>query len=104
LTFRYNLIGVNRRLQFYATASLVPVYGTTKQEKTERLGNAQTTTFAAKESGLNVFVTAGLGTTYQISDRLEGFGEAILLNRNLRNPGFRMKTISFGVGLNYKLK
>lgn len=106
ITFRYNLSNATKRLQVYATASLVPIITSTSQEKTERKGDTQTTTYSGKNSGTNAFITGGLGATYRVGNRLEVFGEAILLNRRLIGPGFstRADNVSFGLGANYKVK
>lgn len=106
LTFRYNLSNSTRRLQVYATASLVPIFTSTSQENTERRGDTQTTTYTGKKSGINASITGGLGATYRVSNRVDFFGETILLNRRVTSPGFstRADNVSFGLGLNYKIK
>ncbi|MGV3502967.1 MAG: outer membrane beta-barrel protein [Adhaeribacter sp.] len=106
LTFRYKLSNPAKRLQAYATASLVPTLSSTTQENTEIQGDTQTTTYAGKNSGINGFITGGLGATYRVGNRLEFFGEAILLNRRLIGLGFstRADNVSFGLGANFKIK
>ena len=103
ITLRYNLLNLSQRLQFYGTASLIPTYGTAHQKHTETLDGNTTVTYNSKGSGFNLITTAGIGLNYRISNRLDGYGELLLLNRNLATFNIRPTQPNFGIGLNYRL-
>ena len=103
LTLRYILSNPNRRLQVFGSASFIPTYGTISSKKTEKHDDITTVTYNASTSGLNAFITAGVGLDYHISRRFEGYGEVILINNNLQDK-LRLNAFkSLGLGVNYKL-
>jgi hypothetical protein len=71
-----------RRFPVYGAATIMPAFGSTKAERTETQYGVITTT-EAKDTGMNVFATAGIGFNYRISNRFEGYLEYLFFKRNL---------------------
>lgn len=71
-----------KRFPIYGAATLMPSFGSTKANRTETRHGIVTTT-EAKDRGMNVFATAGIGFNYRISNRLEGYLEYLFFKTNL---------------------
>lgn len=102
LTLQYTPFNPNRRLNFFATASLVTVLGKVHQRQTAMLDRETEILFDAYESGVYALATAGLLLNYRLSRHLEGYAKANLL---YKDPGhysdYAKKAKSLGIGLNY---
>ncbi|MFD2246636.1 outer membrane beta-barrel protein [Pontibacter ruber] len=107
VTVNYTLLYPFRKLELYGTAMVTPIFSTSKSEKSERTEEVTTVTYSAKTSGINTFLTLGIGLAYPLSDRFDMYGNYYRLNRNFNNrlrpkdeypyPG------SLAIGINYKL-
>ncbi|GAA4438866.1 hypothetical protein GCM10023188_34680 [Pontibacter saemangeumensis] len=103
-----------RRFPIYGTATLMPSFGSTKANRTETRHGVITST-EAKDKGMNVFATVGVGFNYRISTRFEGYVEYLFFKRNLTGKNsfdhdwdqFATKSEqiyrSFALGINYRL-
>lgn len=108
ITVNYTLLYPFRKLELYGTAMLTPILSTSRAEKSERTDEFTTVTYSAKTSGINTYITLGIGFGYPLSSRFDIYGNYYRLNRNFNNklrpkdeypyPG------SLAIGLNYKLK
>ena len=105
LTLRYILSKPDKRLQLFGSASFIPAYGTTNVKNTIKQDDITTSTNSTSASGLNAFITGGLGLNYHIGKRFDGFGELIFFNKNLKieTSTYAFRYISLGVGVNYNL-
>lgn len=106
VSFYFTPFNPNRKLQLYATASIVPVFGSVKLKHIKSKGGATDILFEDDASGMNLFFTAGLMLKYKINDRLEGYLEGNLIYKDLlqRNNYADSNPKSIGAGLNYKLQ
>jgi len=114
VTLHHDLFRAFRRFPVYATATLMPAYGMSKS-RTEETRDSGTTTYWLKETGLNVFATAGFGFNYRISNRLQGYAEILpfkynITGRNSKDLDWeqyasksRQLYRSLGFGVNYSL-
>ena len=93
----------------------MPSFGSTLEKRTETHHGVITTT-EVKETGMNVFATAGVGSDYRISNRFTGYLEYLFFKRNLTGKNsfyydwnqdaplsFRIYR-SLALGVNYRLK
>jgi len=103
VTFRFNFLDINKRLQVFGTSSLTTAYGKTTLEHTTTADGVVTDNYTMDKSAVNLYLSLGVGLNYKINDRLSAYGEYILLNKNLNNAYFPTKH-NFNIGLNYKLK
>lgn len=101
-----------RRLPVYGTASLIPALGITKSQVIEN-GIIVSDT---KDTGMDMFATAGVGFNFKISKRFTGFMEYLFFKRNLTGknsyyydwnqdaPLLNRITKSLALGINYGLR
>lgn len=82
VTARITILKVYKRFPVYVTGTIMPAYGITKL-KTIATSNAGTTTYQVRDSGMNVFTTAGFGFNYSISNRLKGYAEILPFKYNM---------------------
>ena len=102
LTIKYTPFNLNKRLNLYGTASLIPVIGEVNRQLSETYEGERTVTYSAHDSGLYLHATAGLLLNYKFSKKLEGHTKANLLIEDLKIKNYyRPKSLS--VGLNYNL-
>ncbi|WP_299758850.1 outer membrane beta-barrel protein [uncultured Pontibacter sp.] len=102
LTVQFTPFNPNRKLQLYATASFIPVIGSVWHQYSEEYEGNRVITFEVEDSGISAIATAGLQLNYRISSRLEGYGKANLLYRNVGQESAYARTAkSVAVGLNY---
>ncbi|WP_460926031.1 outer membrane beta-barrel protein [Pontibacter brevis] len=105
------LFNAFKRFPVYGTASLMPAFGKTKSVVTEH-GIIISET---KDSGMDVFATAGVGFNYKISRRFAGYleyhffktnmtGENSFYDWNQGAPLSHQIIKSLALGVNYKLK
>lgn len=106
LTVRFTPFNPAKRLQLYATASLIPVFGTVKLNRTQELYGVKETIYDTDASVFNLLGTAGLMLHYRINDRLDAYIEGNLVYKNFtRFDNYaNSRPKSLGVGMNYKLK
>lgn len=115
VTMRFIWLKAIKRLPIYATATLMPAFGTTTGNRTETQGGVIVTSFTGTDAGMDIFATAGFGFNYKIKNRFGGYAEVLLLKTNLtgRNSyhhdwesyaslGRRLYR-SLGIGVNYNL-
>lgn len=114
VTVQADLFKAFRRVPLYGTVSAITAYGNTKSSLTETLHGVPVTVYT-KDRGVNVFLMAGLGTNFKISNQFGGYTELYLLKRNLTgnndfdydweaySPWGRRLFKSFAFGVNYKL-
>jgi hypothetical protein len=113
-SFYHIFFNLYRKFPIYGTLSVIPAYGITNGTVVET--NAEGSTIAtARDTGMDVFATAGIGFNYKISRRFYGDASCYFYKRNLtgRNtfdhdweqfsplPRRIIKSLEFGV--NYKL-
>jgi len=103
LTLRYNFLNIGKRLSFYGTSSLTAAYGKTTVNHTTTVNQEVTHKYQLEKSALNMYLSLGLGLNYKLGDRIDVFGEMLLLNKNL-NTGYKNQTSTLNVGFNYKFK
>lgn len=115
VTMRYVLFKVFRRFQLYGTGTIMPAFGTTKFKRIETRQDDISTVLDVRDTGMNTFVTAGLGLNYKISKRFSGIIEYHGFKYNLTGnnsfyydwdqgfTGFLRISKSVGVGFNYSL-
>ncbi|MCC9136645.1 hypothetical protein ACFSKU_07550 [Pontibacter silvestris] len=108
VTFDYVLLYPFRRVQFYGTVMLTPMFSKTEQEKSQLRDGVTTISYSAKTSGINTYLTAGFGLGYSISKRFDAYANYHLISRNF-NRDLRPRDEypypgSLFVGLNYRLK
>jgi len=105
LTVRFTPFKLQRRLQLYASASIVPALGSVKLHSIQRHEDSTMVLADAHESGLNVFFIGGLHLKYRLSNRFDVYAEGNLLYRNITNQGLYdlSRPKSLGIGINYKL-
>ncbi|WP_439880941.1 hypothetical protein ACSX1A_17550 [Pontibacter sp. MBLB2868] len=102
LLVQYTPFNPDRRLNFYVTASLIPVFGEVNQHESETFEGETKDTYEAHDSGIYVLATAGLVLNYKISQRFEVYGKGNLLYKDLQGYSYyaeRAKSVA--VGLNY---
>ena len=92
----------------------MPSFGSTTAKSTEIRHGLVTT--EAKDKGMNVFATAGLGFKYKISNRFTGYLEYLFFKKNLTGKNsfhhdwnqFATKSQqvywSLALGVNYRLR
>lgn len=105
VTLQYTPFNPDKRLQLYATAKFVPVFGSTNIRGIKSY--AGTSTISEREgSGISAFFIGGLLLKYKINDRLDAYIEGNLLYKDLRcNSNYaNSRPMSLGLGLDYKLK
>ena len=108
ITVNYTLLYPFRKLELYGTAMITPIFSTSSAEKSERRDEVTTITYSAKTSGMNTYLTAGIGFGYPLSNRFDIYGNYYRFNRNFNNklrpkdnypyPG------SLAIGINYSLQ
>jgi hypothetical protein len=108
ITADYIIFYPIKRLQFYGTAMLTPMYSITKDEKFETADGITKVNYSEKTSGLNAYITGGFGFAYPISQRLDAYTSLHVISRSFRK-GLRPRDEypydgSFAIGLNYRLK
>ncbi len=108
ITVEYILFYPFRKLQFYGTSMLTPIYSTTRLEKTKQQNGVASIDYNEKASGFNTYLTAGFGIGYPISKRLDGYFNYYVISRNFNN-GLRKKDEypypgSLMLGVNFKIK
>jgi hypothetical protein len=78
LTTRVILVDKHKRFPVYATFNIMPAWGETRFTSTENQNNIPVTkTF--QDSGINLFLTAGVGFNYKIWRRYSGYAEILLI-------------------------
>lgn len=114
VTIRYTFLKAFKRFPIYGTATVMPALGLTKTSTIETRHQVATTSIT-RDSGINIFFTAGIGLEYKISKRFVGFFEYHAYKHNLtgKNSAFYdwdmgargvdrlVRTVGFGV--NYSL-
>lgn len=115
VTMQFILFKALKRFPVYGTATVMPALGVTNAKTTETRNNITTTTLDAKDSGVNIFATAGAGFNYSISNRFDGYIECLFYKANITGRNsfyydwehgfstFRRLYRSLGVGVNYSL-
>lgn len=115
ITLRWVFLKAYRRFPVYGMATLMPAYGISKSKTVETRNGETTNILDARDSGVNVFLTAGFGFNFRISKRFNGLAEyyALKYNLNGRNSfyydwdqgftGFNKIYRSIGIGVNYDL-
>jgi hypothetical protein len=104
LTAQYTPFNPGRRLNIYATTSLIPVFGEVNQQESETYEGETKVTYEGHDSGLYLLATAGLVLNYKISNRFEGYGKANLLYKDLSGYSYyaeRAKSIAIGLNYNF---
>ncbi|MFD2246635.1 outer membrane beta-barrel protein [Pontibacter ruber] len=114
VSFSHIFFNLYRKFPIYGTLSVIPAYGITKGKMVAT--NAEgSSTLTTRDTGMDVFATAGVGFNYKISKRFYGDASYYFYKRNLtgRNsfdhdwesyaplPRRIFKSLEFGV--NYKL-
>lgn len=114
VTIQVDLFRRHTRIPFYGTVSTLTAYGQTDGSVTEILHGVPTTEHM-QDTGVNIFLMAGLGVNYKISKRFSGYTELFLFKRNLigdnsfdydwdaYSPWGRRLFKSFAFGVNYQL-
>jgi hypothetical protein len=114
VTIQVDLFRRYTRIPFYGTVSALTAYGQTNGSVTEILHGVPTTEHM-QDTGINIFLMAGLGVNYKISKRFRGYTELFLFKRNLigdnsfdydweaYSPWGRRLFRSFAFGVNYEL-
>jgi hypothetical protein len=114
VTIQVDLFRRYTRIPFYGTVSALTAYGQTNGSVTEILHGVPTTEHM-QDTGINIFLMAGLGVNYKISKRFRGYTELFLFKRNLigdnsfdydweaYSPWGRRLFRSFAFGVNYQL-
>lgn len=109
---QFVFFNVFKRFPVYGTASLMPAFGTTRSRVTEH----GITVSDTKDSGMDVFATAGLGFNYKISKRFAGYLEYHFFKTNVTGensfyydwsqgaPKTHQIIKSLALGVNYRLK
>ncbi len=104
LTVQFTPFNPERRLNFYASASVIPVIGEVNQEHSETFQGETKTTFKAHDSGIYFLATVGLILNYKISERFECYGKTNLLYKDLgHNSEYGKRAKSIAIGVNFKL-
>lgn len=115
LTVRYTFLNANKKLPLFGVASLLPAFGRTKSIGTENHADISTIIHNAKDRGVNIFATAGLGFNYKIKNHFSGYTELLLFKKNLTGDNSfyydweyghsltRRLFKSLGLGINYNL-
>ncbi|WP_162428023.1 hypothetical protein [Pontibacter pudoricolor] len=110
ITVDYVLFYPLKKLQFYGTAMLTPMYSKTFAEKSETRDGDKTITYSAEASGINTFITAGFGIAYPISQRFDTYLNYYLISRNF-NKGLQPRdqypyqgSLALGINYNFNLK
>lgn len=94
----------NHRLRLSATASFVPILGSSWHQQSEEFEGQREITYEGEDSGVYAIVTAGLQLNYKISNRLDGFGKINLYYKNVGHYSYYATMArSVGIGLNYNL-
>ncbi|MHA6248679.1 outer membrane beta-barrel protein [Pontibacter sp. CAU 1760] len=75
ITLQLTPFNPGRRLNVFATASLIPIIGEVSDRRTETLDGKTDIMFDAHDSGIYTIFTAGVILNYKISKRLEGYGK-----------------------------
>lgn len=105
ITVDYVLLYPLKRLQFYATVVLTPIYSSTRVEKTEQKDGVLKVNYNEKASGFNTYLTGGFGLSYPLGRRLDTYFNYHIISRNF-NRGLRPRDEypyqgSLVLGLNY---
>lgn len=97
VTAQFILLTVKSRFPIYATASVIPAFGSTYSETWEIQNGVELNRVSVKDSGMNTFATGGLGFNYKISRRLGGYAEYLFYKHNLTgsNSFFMIGTMDF---------
>lgn len=104
LTLQLTPFNPGRRLNFYATASLVPIIGEVRDQRSETLDGKTDIKYSAYDSGIYTVATAGVVLNYKISKSFEVYGKANLLYKELkRESEYAKQARSVAIGLNYNL-
>ncbi|TPE42556.1 hypothetical protein [Pontibacter mangrovi] len=105
VNFQFTPFNPNRRIQLYATASLVPTYGETDWTFTRKRAEATTVLEQRHGSGFNSFFIGGLLLKYKWGSRLEANAKVNLLYRHLGkfSEYAESKPLSLGIGIDYRL-
>ncbi|NDK54760.1 outer membrane beta-barrel protein [Pontibacter fetidus] len=110
ITADYVLFYPLKKLQFYGTATLTPMYSTTYAEKSKTQDGIKTITYSAEASGINTFITAGFGIAYPISKRFDTYLNYYLISRNFnkdlqpRDQYPYQGSLALGLNYNFNLK
>lgn len=106
VTGRYTPFNPGKRLQLYATISVVPAFGIIENYIASEMNGIKTIQQDSETSVFNVFATAGLMLNFKINNRFDSFLEGNLLYKNIgmHSNYADSKPKSVGIGINYKLK
>lgn len=106
VTLQFTPFNPNKRLQLYATAKFVTVFGSTEIQGVKRYAGTSTVS-EGEGSEVNAFFVGGLLLKYKINERLDAYVEGNFLYKDLRrknNNYANSRPMSLGLGLDYKLK
>lgn len=104
LSLQYTPFRPSNRLNLYATASLIPVFGEANVKETETYEGETKIIYNGHDSGMYLLATAGLVLNYKFNKRFEGYSKANLLYRHVGHYNlYADKTKSIAIGLNYNL-
>jgi hypothetical protein len=104
LTVQFTPFNPNRKVQLYATASFIPILGSTWHQNSEEFEGNRVVTFESDDAGVYAIVTAGLQLNYKINNRFEGYGKANLYYKNVNQfTDYARQARSVAIGLNYNL-
>lgn len=103
VSFQFTPFNPARRLQLYAKAAFVPVFGSTRLQNVKRKGDVSTILYDVEASGTNLFFIGGLLLKYRISNRLDGYVEGNLIYKDMlrQNNYADSAPKSVGIGINY---
>ncbi len=82
VSMRFILFNLHKRLPIYGTASVIPAYGVTNAKAEESIAG-ELNSYTTRNTGLNVFATAGIGFNYKISSRFFGNATYFFYKTNL---------------------
>lgn len=105
VTLKFTPFNPHRRLQLFANASVVPVFGRIEAKESESFGDAQTILYDETISSVTMIATVGLTLNYKISKRLDGYLDGLVWYKNLsyKSAEAFKNTIPVKLGLNYNL-
>ena len=102
ITVQFTPFNPYKKLQIYAAASFIPIFGAVNQQESETYEDVTTVTHVGKDSGVYAIATAGIQLNYKISNRFEGFGKVNLLYKNVgQYSEYAKQAKSLAIGLNY---